>query len=184
MGAGTDLSGRAMKAAACARSRVNNPFFARVWPFAVAHEAKPVRVLRRENLSGLSGRVLENRRGCRHQLRLLSGNRRTGDRCGARAPAASPGVRSSTPDSRWTVPGGNGRSRPGRHRRFGVSAGPGTQALMCLGAPRLRSGRGSASELRSVRSFGAASAVSPRDMRARRARGGRCRPADLTRPPG
>jgi SAM-dependent methyltransferase len=48
-----------MKAAACARTRVNNPFFARVWSVAVAHEAKPVRALRRENLSGLSGRVLE-----------------------------------------------------------------------------------------------------------------------------
>ncbi len=48
-----------MKAAACARSRVNNPFFARLWRVAVAHEAKPVRALRRENLSGLSGRVLE-----------------------------------------------------------------------------------------------------------------------------
>jgi SAM-dependent methyltransferase len=48
-----------MKAAACARSRVNNPFFARLWSVAVGHEAKPVRALRRENLSGLSGRVLE-----------------------------------------------------------------------------------------------------------------------------
>jgi SAM-dependent methyltransferase len=40
-------------------STVDNPFFARVWPVVVAHEAKAVRALRRENLAGLSGRVLE-----------------------------------------------------------------------------------------------------------------------------
>jgi len=40
-------------------SRVDNPFFARVWPVVATHEAKAVRALRRENLAGLSGRVLE-----------------------------------------------------------------------------------------------------------------------------
>jgi SAM-dependent methyltransferase len=39
--------------------KVDNPFFARVWPFVAAHEAPAVRALRRENLAGLSGRVLE-----------------------------------------------------------------------------------------------------------------------------
>jgi SAM-dependent methyltransferase len=48
-----------MTATASAPSRVDHPFFARVWPVVVAHEAKPVRDLRRENLAGLSGRVLE-----------------------------------------------------------------------------------------------------------------------------
>jgi SAM-dependent methyltransferase len=38
---------------------LDNPFFARVWPVAAAHEAEAVRALRRENLAGLSGRVLE-----------------------------------------------------------------------------------------------------------------------------
>lgn len=38
---------------------VDNPFFARVWPFVANHEAEAIRVLRRENLAGLSGRVLE-----------------------------------------------------------------------------------------------------------------------------
>jgi SAM-dependent methyltransferase len=38
---------------------IDNPFFALVWPVAAAHEAKAVRRLRRENLVGLSGRVLE-----------------------------------------------------------------------------------------------------------------------------
>jgi len=38
---------------------IDNPFFAVVWPVAAAHEAKAVRNLRRENLVGLSGRVLE-----------------------------------------------------------------------------------------------------------------------------
>jgi SAM-dependent methyltransferase len=38
---------------------VDNPFFAHVWPVVVTHEAKAVRTLRRENLLGLSGRVLE-----------------------------------------------------------------------------------------------------------------------------
>ncbi|MDP7705569.1 MULTISPECIES: bifunctional 2-polyprenyl-6-hydroxyphenol methylase/3-demethylubiquinol 3-O-methyltransferase UbiG [unclassified Mycobacterium] len=38
---------------------VDNPFFARVWPVFAAHEAESVRVLRRENLAGLAGRVLE-----------------------------------------------------------------------------------------------------------------------------
>ena len=40
-------------------SRIDNPFFARVWPVVVTHEAEAVRALRRENLAGLSGRVLE-----------------------------------------------------------------------------------------------------------------------------
>ena len=40
-------------------STLNNPFFAWIWPLVVTHEAQSVRVLRRENLSGLSGRVLE-----------------------------------------------------------------------------------------------------------------------------
>jgi SAM-dependent methyltransferase len=48
-----------MKATACTRSELDNPFFARVWPIVAAHEAKAVRALRRENLAGLSGRVLE-----------------------------------------------------------------------------------------------------------------------------
>ena len=38
---------------------INNPFFARVWPVAATHEAKVIPILRRENLVGLSGRVLE-----------------------------------------------------------------------------------------------------------------------------
>jgi SAM-dependent methyltransferase len=38
---------------------LDNPFFARVWSVAAAHEAEAVRALRRENLAGLSGRVLE-----------------------------------------------------------------------------------------------------------------------------
>lgn len=38
---------------------LDNPFFARVWPVAAAHETEAVRTLRRENLAGLSGRVLE-----------------------------------------------------------------------------------------------------------------------------
>lgn len=29
---------------------VDNPFFARVWPFVANHEAEAIRVLRRENL--------------------------------------------------------------------------------------------------------------------------------------
>ncbi len=38
---------------------LDHPFFARVWPVVAAHEAPAVRALRRENLAGLSGRVLE-----------------------------------------------------------------------------------------------------------------------------
>ncbi|MGB6206662.1 class I SAM-dependent methyltransferase, partial [Mycobacterium sp.] len=38
---------------------VDNPFFARVWPTIAAHETEQIRALRRENLAGLSGRVLE-----------------------------------------------------------------------------------------------------------------------------
>ncbi|SPM41286.1 Ubiquinone/menaquinone biosynthesis C-methylase UbiE [Mycobacterium numidiamassiliense] len=38
---------------------VDHPFFARVWPVAVNHEAPVIRALRQENLVGLSGRVLE-----------------------------------------------------------------------------------------------------------------------------
>lgn len=38
---------------------VNNPFFARVWKVMSTHETDAIRQLRRENLAGLSGRVLE-----------------------------------------------------------------------------------------------------------------------------
>ena len=41
------------------RTRVENPFFARLWTFLAEHESEQVRALRRENLAGLSGRVLE-----------------------------------------------------------------------------------------------------------------------------
>lgn len=39
--------------------RVDHPLFARIWPVVAAHEAEAIRALRRENLAGLSGRVLE-----------------------------------------------------------------------------------------------------------------------------
>jgi SAM-dependent methyltransferase len=42
-----------------AASRIDNPFFARVWPVVARHETEAVRALRRENVAGLSGRVLE-----------------------------------------------------------------------------------------------------------------------------
>lgn len=42
-----------------AASRIDNPFFARIWPVVTRHETEAVRALRRENLVGLSGRVLE-----------------------------------------------------------------------------------------------------------------------------
>jgi protein-L-isoaspartate O-methyltransferase len=38
---------------------VDNPFFARVWTFLSRHETEAIKRLRRENLAGLSGRVLE-----------------------------------------------------------------------------------------------------------------------------
>jgi protein-L-isoaspartate O-methyltransferase len=38
---------------------ISNPFFARLWPKMSANEPESVRVLRRENLAGLTGRVLE-----------------------------------------------------------------------------------------------------------------------------
>lgn len=42
-----------------AQRTIDNPFFARVWPVVAAHETEAVRALRRENVAGLSGRVLE-----------------------------------------------------------------------------------------------------------------------------
>jgi SAM-dependent methyltransferase len=42
-----------------APATVNNPLFARLWPVIAARETAAVRRLRRENLTGLSGRVLE-----------------------------------------------------------------------------------------------------------------------------
>ncbi len=42
-----------------AESALDHPFFARIWPVVAAHEAPALRALRRENLAGLSGRVLE-----------------------------------------------------------------------------------------------------------------------------
>jgi SAM-dependent methyltransferase len=38
---------------------VHHPFFARIWPVIAAHETEQIRESRRENLAGLSGRVLE-----------------------------------------------------------------------------------------------------------------------------
>ena len=38
---------------------VHHPFFARIWPAIAAHETERMRESRRENLAGLSGRVLE-----------------------------------------------------------------------------------------------------------------------------
>src|SRR5829696_7780952 len=38
---------------------VDNPFFARVWTFLSRHETEALKRLRRENLAGLTGRVLE-----------------------------------------------------------------------------------------------------------------------------
>jgi SAM-dependent methyltransferase len=38
---------------------VDNPFFARLWTVMSAHEPESLKRLRRENLAGLSGRVLE-----------------------------------------------------------------------------------------------------------------------------
>lgn len=46
-------------AQAAAAPKVDNPFFARVWPVFASHEVEAVRALRRENLAGLAGRVLE-----------------------------------------------------------------------------------------------------------------------------
>jgi SAM-dependent methyltransferase len=40
-------------------TKIDNPFFAWFWPLFAAHEAESVRILRQENLAGLSGRVLE-----------------------------------------------------------------------------------------------------------------------------
>ena len=40
-------------------SEVDNPFFARMWTWMASHEPESLRQLRRENLAGLSGRVLE-----------------------------------------------------------------------------------------------------------------------------
>jgi SAM-dependent methyltransferase len=40
-------------------STVDNPFFARFWTFMSQHEPESVKRLRRENLAGLFGRVLE-----------------------------------------------------------------------------------------------------------------------------
>jgi SAM-dependent methyltransferase len=45
--------------ASAAASAIDSPFFARIWPVLATHETEQVRALRRENLAGLSGRVLE-----------------------------------------------------------------------------------------------------------------------------
>jgi SAM-dependent methyltransferase len=40
-------------------TEIDNPFFARIWPVIATHETEAILALRRENLAGLSGRVLE-----------------------------------------------------------------------------------------------------------------------------
>jgi SAM-dependent methyltransferase len=44
---------------ASAAVTLDHPFFARIWPTIAAHETEQMREFRRENLAGLSGRVLE-----------------------------------------------------------------------------------------------------------------------------
>lgn len=46
-------------ATASAPATVHHPFFARVWTYMSAHETDELTALRRENLAGLAGRVLE-----------------------------------------------------------------------------------------------------------------------------
>lgn len=38
---------------------VDHPLFARIWPLVATHEVEAIRAMRRENLAGLRGRVLE-----------------------------------------------------------------------------------------------------------------------------
>jgi SAM-dependent methyltransferase len=38
---------------------IDHPLFARIWSVKAAHEAESIRILREENVAGLSGRVLE-----------------------------------------------------------------------------------------------------------------------------
>ena len=44
---------------AAATGRLDHPLFSRLWTFMSAHETEALTRLRRENLAGLSGRVLE-----------------------------------------------------------------------------------------------------------------------------
>ena len=48
-----------MSVAGTSPTGVDNPLFARIWPVVAAREVSAVRALRRDNLAGLSGRVLE-----------------------------------------------------------------------------------------------------------------------------
>lgn len=77
--------------AAASASRVDHPLFARIWPVVAAHEAEAIRALRRENLAGLSGRVLEVGAGVGTNFAYYPGGRRTGHRHGARAAACCQG---------------------------------------------------------------------------------------------
>jgi protein-L-isoaspartate O-methyltransferase len=52
---------------------VDNPFFARVWTFLSRHETEALKRLRRENLAGLSGRVLEVGAGTGTNFELYPG---------------------------------------------------------------------------------------------------------------
>jgi protein-L-isoaspartate O-methyltransferase len=54
-----ETHGRFASVTSSAPVKVDNPFFARIWPTIAAHETEQIRALRRENLAGLSGRVLE-----------------------------------------------------------------------------------------------------------------------------
>ena len=56
---GLSQANRGSRVATPAVSAVHHPFFARIWAVAVARETESVRALRRENVAGLSGRVLE-----------------------------------------------------------------------------------------------------------------------------
>ena len=57
-------------ATAQAPEQIHHPFFARVWSLMSAHETEDLKALRRENLAGLSGRVLEVGAGTGANFRL------------------------------------------------------------------------------------------------------------------
>ncbi len=86
------------------RSTVDNPFFARVWTVMARHEPESLKRLRRENLAGLSGRVLEVGAGTRTNFELY--------------PATVTEVVAVEPERSWQGWLGSGRGSAGaRHRQ-------------------------------------------------------------------
>jgi hypothetical protein len=117
MGGGASAGGGVADMTQVAESTLGHPFFARAWPVVAAHETAAVRALRRENLAGLSGRVLEIGAGAGTNFANcpLAGKPRSMGRLGAAIAGSASKARRATSAGRAAAAAAP--ATPGSHSR-------------------------------------------------------------------